>query len=239
MAGVEVVDRHPVELGAEVLFHARHQAPRQGFEVVVLPAVLGRDDEAELMAVPGPAFGEDLALDGIAVRTIQRTAFALARRAVALEVAQMRSGSRSALPGELDDAGLDHDAPARRPGRTTTACQHAPDARAARDPAAREAALAPAFRDLASTREIGGGEHAPEIGSAATPDAATTTALLTPETGRDVVLVSHVSCLPVAGMRQHASGAPGRKPVPPRGAKLRPFAPPWHWQNRNSARKSS
>src|SRR3546814_11692560 len=51
MAGVEVVDRHPVELRSEILLHPRHQSPGERFQILIVRAVLRADDEAELVAV--------------------------------------------------------------------------------------------------------------------------------------------------------------------------------------------
>src|SRR3546814_3599703 len=49
MAGVEVVDRHPVELRSEILLHPRHQSPGERFQILIVRAVLRADDEAELV----------------------------------------------------------------------------------------------------------------------------------------------------------------------------------------------
>jgi hypothetical protein len=66
MAGVEVVDRHPVELRAEILFDLAHPASHQQLEVLIFRAILGCDDEAELVPVAGPAFEECLAVGNVA-----------------------------------------------------------------------------------------------------------------------------------------------------------------------------
>lgn len=52
VAGVEVIDRYPVELRAQVLLGLIHQPADHGLEVIILRAILRRDDEAELVAVP-------------------------------------------------------------------------------------------------------------------------------------------------------------------------------------------
>ena len=49
--GVEMIDRHPVELGVEVALHLGEQVADEGLEVGEPGAVLGRDDEAELVRV--------------------------------------------------------------------------------------------------------------------------------------------------------------------------------------------
>ena len=51
LRAVEVVDRDPVELRIEVLLHLPHQVADEGLEVGEPGAVLGRDDEAELVRV--------------------------------------------------------------------------------------------------------------------------------------------------------------------------------------------
>jgi hypothetical protein len=53
---VLVIDRDPVEFRPEVSFHLLHQVARGGAQIGQLRAVLGRDDEAELIPViPAPA----------------------------------------------------------------------------------------------------------------------------------------------------------------------------------------
>ena len=51
VAGVEMVDGDPVELGVEVALHLGEQVADEGLEVGEPGAVLGRDDEAELVRV--------------------------------------------------------------------------------------------------------------------------------------------------------------------------------------------
>src|SRR3546814_4717055 len=63
VAGVEMIDRDPVEPRSEIGFDSRHQPPGERLEIVILIAVLGRDDEAELMAIALAAVEERLAVD--------------------------------------------------------------------------------------------------------------------------------------------------------------------------------
>lgn len=51
MGGVVMIHRDPIELGAEILLHLRHQPAGQWLQILVLVAVLRRDDEAELVPV--------------------------------------------------------------------------------------------------------------------------------------------------------------------------------------------
>src|SRR3546814_8026230 len=51
MARVEMIDRDPVEFRSQILFRLRHQPARERLQVVILFAILRRDDEAELVAI--------------------------------------------------------------------------------------------------------------------------------------------------------------------------------------------
>ncbi|MCY1523953.1 hypothetical protein D9M68_588670 [compost metagenome] len=51
VVSVPVVDRHPVEAGAEVGLHPAYQVAGIGAQVIELLGILGRDDEAKLVAV--------------------------------------------------------------------------------------------------------------------------------------------------------------------------------------------
>src|SRR3546814_10347127 len=85
MSGVEVVDRHPVELRSEILLHPRHQSPGERFQILIVRAVLRADDEAELVAVVLRPFEPFGTIDRIAVGAIELAAPTLAGRAVALD----------------------------------------------------------------------------------------------------------------------------------------------------------
>ena len=63
IVGVPVIDRDPVEPGAEILFHVGHQFAGEGPDIGKFGCVLGRDDEAEVMAIIGAAFGKGIAID--------------------------------------------------------------------------------------------------------------------------------------------------------------------------------
>ena len=51
MAGVEMIHRNPVELGVEVALHLGEQVADEGLQVGEPGAVLGRDDEPELVRI--------------------------------------------------------------------------------------------------------------------------------------------------------------------------------------------
>ena len=76
MSRVEMIGRDPVEPGYEIVLHLAHQVADEGFEVAELGPVLGRDDEAELVAVATAAFEESLA-----VRLVARSVVKFARPA--------------------------------------------------------------------------------------------------------------------------------------------------------------
>lgn len=186
MPGVEVINRYPIELRAEILLHARHQPTCQILEIVILCAVLRRDDEPELVAVALRLVEPRLAIDFVGVGAIELAASTVAGRAVALDVAHMGARCRRSLAGELHDPRFDDD-PARAKRRITIAATEYPaDARAASDPAAVEAA-APAGYPGATAGEIGGREN---LGEELTP-------LLTalgghaPQAGFEVVIAEH------------------------------------------------
>ena len=60
IVGVPVIDRDPVELGAEIAFGVGHQLAGEGAKVGHLGRVLGRHGEPEMMPVVLAALGEGL-----------------------------------------------------------------------------------------------------------------------------------------------------------------------------------
>ena len=124
MAGVVVVDRDPVELGPEVGLHLLHQIAGGLARVGQLRAILGRDDEAELMAVLAAAVEEGAAILDVALGRIDLALLAILRHAVPFEVAQvgvhglgadeLPSAGGSALRVELHHAGLHRHPPRPR-----------------------------------------------------------------------------------------------------------------------------
>jgi hypothetical protein len=88
VAGVEVVDGDPVQPGVEVLFHLPHQVADEGLQVRQSGAVLGRDDEAELVRVALAAVQEGAAVGLVAGGVIEPARQAVPGDAVALDVAQ-------------------------------------------------------------------------------------------------------------------------------------------------------
>ena len=99
MAGVEVIDGHPVELRTEVLLSLCHQPSDHWLQILVFGAILRGDDEPELVAVASAAFEERLAIGIIQLGGVERPAFACSGGAVALKVAEMRDCSLGAAAG--------------------------------------------------------------------------------------------------------------------------------------------
>jgi hypothetical protein len=105
MPGVGMFDRDPVEVGAEITLHLPHEIADERFEVIEL--VLGRDDEAELVAVLTTAIEERLPVRPVAGGIIEPAWRAMRGDPVALDVAQVRPGRAEIL--HADDPGLDDD----------------------------------------------------------------------------------------------------------------------------------
>ena len=111
VVGVPVIHRHPIQPRAQVGFHAAHQMPGVGAQVVQLGPVLGRDDEAEMVPVVGAAFLEGVQIGFVGLWPVAPARFAIATRAVALDVAQVLGERLRAGPLVIDQQGLDGHAP--------------------------------------------------------------------------------------------------------------------------------
>jgi hypothetical protein len=108
MPGVEVIDRDPVQLRAEVLLHLPHHVAGKGTQVGKLLGVLRSDDEPELVAVLPAAFDEGLTVGFIDGSAVEPAALAVARGAVALQVAEVGVGGATACL-QPHDPRLHHD----------------------------------------------------------------------------------------------------------------------------------
>ncbi len=110
MFGVPVIDGHPIETRAEVLFHLPDEIAREGFEIRHLERVVGRDDEAEMVPVVAAALGEGPPVGGLRLRPEQTRLLPVPGHALAAEVIEMRAQRRGAT-GMAHNARLDHGAP--------------------------------------------------------------------------------------------------------------------------------
>ena len=107
MLGVPVIDRHPVEPGAEIFFHLPDEIAGEGSEVGHLQRVVGRDDEAEMMPVVLAALGEGAGIRVFASRPEQTGLLPVSGHALAAQIVEMlrqRCGpGRMAHDARLDD----------------------------------------------------------------------------------------------------------------------------------------
>ncbi len=115
IVGIPVIDRDPVELRAEVRFHARHQVARVSLQIADLSRVLGRDDEPELVPVAFDARLERLRVGDVPRCGVGLARFTFAGDAVALDVAKVGAGRARRGLGVNHKPRLDHDAPGPRP----------------------------------------------------------------------------------------------------------------------------
>lgn len=116
VASVVMVDPDPVEPGPEVGLHLLHQIAGGLARIGKLLAVLGRDDEAKLMAVLASTLEESAAIFGLAIRRIDLSLLAVLGHAIAFQVPQVGidrlgageppSPDPAALRVELHDASL-------------------------------------------------------------------------------------------------------------------------------------
>ncbi len=72
---VEMVDRDPVELCAEILFHLSHHVAGEAAKILQAVTILRRDDEPELVAVISASVEETMAICEVGIRSIQRSTF--------------------------------------------------------------------------------------------------------------------------------------------------------------------
>nr|WP_245842993.1 hypothetical protein [Sphingomonas laterariae] len=121
MAGIVVIDSHPIEFRAKVGLDAAHQIAGVVGEIGKIGGILGRDDEAELVAIILAAIKEGISISAVLGRRIELATLAITRCSVALDVAQM--GSTFAIPPRaLNVSGFDDDA-------THSGCAVTPPAR--------------------------------------------------------------------------------------------------------------
>src|SRR3546814_13508610 len=85
--------------------------PGVGAQVVQFGAVLGRDDEAEMVPVVGAAFLESVEVGVVGLRPVGPARLAIAAGAVALDVAQVLGERLRAGVALIDQQRLDGHAP--------------------------------------------------------------------------------------------------------------------------------
>jgi hypothetical protein len=121
VAGVEVIDRDPIEPGAEILLHLPHHVAGEATDIGEPITILGRDNEAELVAILAAALGQGSPIRPVVISSIELTSSAISGRAIALQVIEMRNGGPAAGL-QADDTGFDYD-PAHAPTGVSLSCR--------------------------------------------------------------------------------------------------------------------
>jgi len=126
-----VIDRDPVEPGAKVGLHPIHEIAGGRSMIWELDTLLGRHDEAELVAVVPAPFDERTAILDIPAGRIDLAPLPVLRHAITLEIAKVRIDGFGAdeLPPshgtglgiELHDTSLDRNPPRARADATVAA----------------------------------------------------------------------------------------------------------------------
>ena len=111
VVGVPVVHGHPIEARPKVGFHAPHEVPRVGAQVFQLRAILGREDDAEMVPVVGAAFLEGVEVGSVCLRPVGLARLAIAAHTVAFDVAQVLGKRLRAGLALVDQQRLDGHAP--------------------------------------------------------------------------------------------------------------------------------
>ena len=117
IVGVPMINAHPVQLGAEVLLHLVHQVAGEDLEVRHLGRILGRDDEAEVVAIVLATLGKLLGIQVVAAGSEETGLLPIPGHAFAAEIAEVCCKRRRARR-MANDAGLD-DRDARTAGEQT------------------------------------------------------------------------------------------------------------------------
>src|SRR3546814_2680085 len=89
IVGVPVIDRHPVETCAEILFHAGQQFAGEGPNIFKFGSIFRRDNEAEVMPIIGAAFGKSITVDRAIAVAEQLGILSVPGDSVTLEIGQV------------------------------------------------------------------------------------------------------------------------------------------------------
>lgn len=209
VAGVEVIDRDPIQPGAEILFHSLHQPSRQRLQIIIFGAILRRDDETELVAIARLPIEKSHPVDLIRLGPVELSSSTIAGRAVTLDIAEMGARRRPALACQFDDAGFGDDPALAKGPIDIAAGEHAANARATSDPTAVET-VTPSARRAASLCEICRGEDAmKELPALPLPAGSHT-----PQSRLEFVVVTHGRLTRNPSERQCARHRRPGKPVP-------------------------
>ena len=111
IVGVPMIDGDPIQVGAEIARHVVHQLAREGAQIGHLGGVLGRHDEAEMVAVALAALGECISIRGLAGSIKEIGIAPIAGDTVPLKIRDVPGERRGAVARTVmsHDARLDHD----------------------------------------------------------------------------------------------------------------------------------
>jgi hypothetical protein len=99
VAGVVMIDRNPIEGGVKVLLDLSHQSTCEALQVAQCDAIVGANNEAELMAVFSCALGKILCVNLVLQRRVGMPALTVQCDAFPLKIAQVSGDSRSRADG--------------------------------------------------------------------------------------------------------------------------------------------
>jgi hypothetical protein len=110
LARIEMVHRQPIQGRIEVPLHLPHELARERLEVPELHAVLGGNDEPELVPVLQPPIGKGPGVGAIVLARVGLAVLTVSRDSLALQVAQVGSDGVALHALQLDHPRLDDDA---------------------------------------------------------------------------------------------------------------------------------
>lgn len=109
-----MIDRDPIQTRPEIPLHLHHKLAGVGLEIIQARAVLGGDDESELMTVLDTAISESIAVGMVCPGVIDLTMSTVAIRAIPLEIPLVVLRRLACITLKYDHSGFDNDAPCAR-----------------------------------------------------------------------------------------------------------------------------
>ena len=113
LAGVVVIDRHPVEPGSKIALHLRRQVACEFSEAGKLARILRRQNDPELVAVLRPALQECLFVGVRAMPVIEARGLAVRAGPIPPHIVEVKLLREAALRVHADDAHLDQNTPVK------------------------------------------------------------------------------------------------------------------------------
>jgi hypothetical protein len=120
VVGVVVIDRNPLQFGAEIGGHPAHQRTGELPQLPEFQTILSRDDEAELVTVALAALLEGGSVRQLGVGAIGAATLIRPTQFLPLQVANMPPGGSPQPHLQHHQPGLDDDATGSRPGPVPT-----------------------------------------------------------------------------------------------------------------------